>query len=60
MDYLFVSLSLSLPLSLFLGETWGAPSPPHSLTVITHSATWMQFTWQPPEYSHPHERITYR
>ncbi|XP_034111306.1 Ig-like and fibronectin type-III domain-containing protein 2 isoform X1 [Drosophila albomicans] len=41
-------------------DTWGAPSPPHSLTVLTHSATWMQLTWQPPEYSHPHERITYR
>ncbi|EDW70342.2 Ig-like and fibronectin type-III domain-containing protein 1 [Drosophila virilis] len=40
--------------------TWGAPSPPHSLTVLTHSATWMQLTWQPSEYSHPHERITYR
>ncbi|XP_017019547.1 Ig-like and fibronectin type-III domain-containing protein 2 [Drosophila kikkawai] len=42
------------------GVTWGAPSPPHSLTVVAHSATWMQLTWQPPEYAHPHERITYR
>ncbi|ALC43811.1 CG17839 [Drosophila busckii] len=41
-------------------DTWGAPSPPHSLTVLIHSATWMQLTWQPPEYAHPHERITYR
>lgn len=41
-------------------DTWGAPSPPHSLTVLTQSATWMQLTWQPPEYSHPHERISYR
>ncbi|EDV97557.1 Ig-like and fibronectin type-III domain-containing protein 2 [Drosophila grimshawi] len=44
----------------YLNSTWGAPSPPHSLTVLTHSATWMQVTWQPSEYSHPHERITYR
>ncbi|KAH8334760.1 hypothetical protein KR074_009919 [Drosophila pseudoananassae] len=42
------------------GVAWGAPSPPHSLTVVAHSATWMQLTWQPPEYAHPHERITYR
>ncbi|XP_075164635.1 Ig-like and fibronectin type-III domain-containing protein 2 [Haematobia irritans] len=39
---------------------YGAPSPPHSLAIIAHSATWMQLTWQPPEYSHPHEKITYR
>ncbi|KAH8405330.1 hypothetical protein KR222_005359 [Zaprionus bogoriensis] len=56
----------SLPASMLLlnttptSESWGAPSPPHALTVLTHSATWMQLTWQPPEYSHPHERITYR
>ncbi|XP_043647954.1 Ig-like and fibronectin type-III domain-containing protein 2 [Drosophila teissieri] len=59
----------SLPASMLLlnttdqqrtGEAWGAPSPPHSLTVVAHSATWMQLTWQPPEYAHPHERITYR
>ncbi|XP_030373316.1 Ig-like and fibronectin type-III domain-containing protein 1 isoform X2 [Scaptodrosophila lebanonensis] len=43
-----------------MNATWGAPSPPHSLAVVAHSATWMQLTWQPPEYSHPHERITYR
>ncbi|EDW26268.1 GL24598 [Drosophila persimilis] len=42
------------------GTTWGSPSPPHSLTVVAHSATWMQLIWQPPEYAHPHERITYR
>ncbi|XP_058985320.1 Ig-like and fibronectin type-III domain-containing protein 2 [Musca domestica] len=39
---------------------YAAPSPPHSLAIIAHSATWMQLTWQPPEYSHPHEKITYR
>ncbi|KAH8270054.1 hypothetical protein KR018_003173 [Drosophila ironensis] len=60
----------SLPASMLLlntsnrateeGVAWGAPSPPHSLTVVAHSATWMQLTWQPPEYAHPHERITYR
>ncbi|XP_018795157.1 PREDICTED: Ig-like and fibronectin type-III domain-containing protein 2 isoform X1 [Bactrocera latifrons] len=41
-------------------NTYGAPSPPHSLSITSHSATWMQLTWQPPEYSHPHEKITYR
>ncbi|BFF96530.1 Ig-like and fibronectin type-III domain-containing protein 2 [Drosophila madeirensis] len=63
----------SLPASMLLLNTtnmsregqgevtaWGSPSPPHSLTVVAHSATWMQLTWQPPEYAHPHERITYR
>ncbi|XP_037879473.1 Ig-like and fibronectin type-III domain-containing protein 2 [Glossina fuscipes] len=41
-------------------EIYGAPSPPHALAIVAHSATWMQLTWQPPEYSHPHEKITYR
>ncbi|XP_002074396.3 Ig-like and fibronectin type-III domain-containing protein 2 isoform X1 [Drosophila willistoni] len=62
----------SLPASMLLVDTsnnntngqqngtWAAPSPPHSLTVAGHSATWMQLTWQPPEYAHPHERMTYR
>uniref|UniRef100_W8ADW8 Ig-like and fibronectin type-III domain-containing protein C25G4.10 n=2 Tax=Ceratitis capitata TaxID=7213 RepID=W8ADW8_CERCA len=44
----------------FNNNTYGAPSPPHSLSITSHSATWMQLTWQPPEYSHPHEKITYR
>ncbi|XP_037951206.1 Ig-like and fibronectin type-III domain-containing protein 1, partial [Teleopsis dalmanni] len=61
----------SLPSSMLLINTtekaedrvkdiYGAPSPPHSLAVIAQSATWMQLTWQPPEYSHPHEKISYR
>ncbi|XP_067642607.1 Ig-like and fibronectin type-III domain-containing protein 1 isoform X2 [Eurosta solidaginis] len=44
----------------FNNNTYGAPSPPHSITITSHSATWMQLTWQPPEFSHPHEKITYR
>ncbi|KAG8229762.1 hypothetical protein J437_LFUL007060 [Ladona fulva] len=35
-------------------------SPPHSLSVSSHSATWVIITWQPPEFSHPTEQITYR
>ncbi|CAH0563601.1 unnamed protein product [Brassicogethes aeneus] len=35
-------------------------SPPHSLAVATHSATWVTITWQPPEFSHPSEQITYK
>lgn len=35
-------------------------SPPHSLAVASHSATWVTITWQPPEFSHPSEIITYR
>ncbi|XP_017783380.1 PREDICTED: Ig-like and fibronectin type-III domain-containing protein 2 isoform X2 [Nicrophorus vespilloides] len=38
----------------------GVTSPPHSLAVSTHSATWVTITWQPPEFSHPSESITYR
>ncbi|KAJ8939828.1 hypothetical protein NQ318_013047 [Aromia moschata] len=38
----------------------GVPSPPHSLAVASHSATWVTITWQPPEFSHPSEIITYR
>ncbi|XP_060521519.1 Ig-like and fibronectin type-III domain-containing protein 2 isoform X2 [Cylas formicarius] len=36
------------------------PSPPHSLAVASHSATWVTISWQPPEFSHPSEIITYR
>jgi Fibronectin type III domain len=59
----------SLPSSMLLINTsktdsastvYGAPSPPHSLTITAHSATWITVTWQPPEYSHPHEAIRYR
>lgn len=35
-------------------------SPPHSLAVASHSATWVTITWQPPEFSHPSELISYR
>ncbi|CAH1112848.1 unnamed protein product [Psylliodes chrysocephalus] len=38
----------------------GVTSPPHSLAVASHSATWVTITWQPPEFSHPSEIITYR
>ncbi|XP_039449778.1 Ig-like and fibronectin type-III domain-containing protein 1 isoform X2 [Culex pipiens pallens] len=59
----------SLPSSMLLINTsrtdsastvYGAPSPPHSLSVSSHSATWITVAWQPPEFSHPHETITYR
>ncbi|XP_068081772.1 Ig-like and fibronectin type-III domain-containing protein 2 [Anabrus simplex] len=38
----------------------GVTSPPHSLAVSGHSATWVTIAWQPPEFSHPSEQITYR
>lgn len=38
----------------------GVTSPPHSLAVASHSATWVTITWQPPEFSHPSEQIMYR
>lgn len=38
----------------------GVTSPPHSLAVSSHSATWVTITWQPPEFSHPSELITYQ
>ncbi|XP_019771440.1 Ig-like and fibronectin type-III domain-containing protein 2 isoform X3 [Dendroctonus ponderosae] len=38
----------------------GVTSPPHSLAVASHSATWVTITWQPPEFSHPSEQISYR
>nr|XP_022900341.1 Ig-like and fibronectin type-III domain-containing protein 2 [Onthophagus taurus] len=37
----------------------GVTSPPHSLAVASHSATWVTISWQPPEFSHPSERIIY-
>ncbi|XP_055857089.1 Ig-like and fibronectin type-III domain-containing protein 2 [Episyrphus balteatus] len=40
--------------------TFGVPSPPHSLQVSSHSADWVTISWQPPEFSHPHESISYR
>lgn len=41
-------------------KVFGAPSPPHLLTLESHSATWVQISWQPPEFSHPHESISYK
>lgn len=38
----------------------GVTSPPHSLAVSSHSATWVTITWQPPEFSRPAEQITYK
>ncbi|KAG7312486.1 hypothetical protein JYU34_001998 [Plutella xylostella] len=37
----------------------GIPSPPHSLSVSSHSATWLAVSWQPPQFSQPDEKITY-
>lgn len=39
---------------------YGVPSPPHSLAISSHTATYVTVSWQPPEFSHPHEVITYR
>jgi hypothetical protein len=59
----------SLPSSMLLINTsitdtdaiiFGAPSPPHTLSVSTHGATYVALAWQPPEFSHPHEKISYR
>ncbi|XP_068617615.1 Ig-like and fibronectin type-III domain-containing protein 2 [Battus philenor] len=56
----------SLPSSMLLlniteseKEVSGIPSPPHSLSVSSHSATWLTLTWQPPQFSLPDEKITY-
>lgn len=59
----------SLPSSMLLINTsttnndafvYGAPSPPHSLVVSSHGATYITVSWQPPEFAHPHEKISYR
>lgn len=58
----------SLPSSMLLVNTsmldyknkFGAPSPPHLLSTLMHSATSIQITWQPPEFSHPHDNIMYK
>jgi hypothetical protein len=38
----------------------GVTSPPHSLAVSSHSATWVTITWQPPEFSQPAEQLSYK
>ncbi|KAL7051028.1 hypothetical protein ACKWTF_004301 [Chironomus riparius] len=59
----------SLPSSMLLINTsttendaiiYGAPSPPHTLSVSSHAATYITVNWQPPEFAHPHEKISYR
>ncbi|XP_061379093.1 Ig-like and fibronectin type-III domain-containing protein 2 isoform X2 [Danaus plexippus] len=40
-------------------EVSGIPSPPHSLSVASHSATWLALSWQPPQFSLPDEKISY-
>lgn len=59
----------SLPSSMLLvnisqvnkdSTVFGAPSPPHTLTVSGHSATSITVAWHPPEFSHPHEEISYQ
>uniref|UniRef100_A0A6B2EFR4 Putative receptor mediating netrin-dependent axon guidance n=1 Tax=Phlebotomus kandelakii TaxID=1109342 RepID=A0A6B2EFR4_9DIPT len=44
----------------YTAQIYGAPSPPHSLAVAAHSATWVTVSWQPPEFSHTHEPIVYK
>merc|ERR1719228_81789 len=38
----------------------GASSPPHRLEVESHSATWLQFAWNPPAITHPEDVFKYR
>lgn len=40
-------------------EVSGIPSPPHSLSVSSHSATWLALNWQPPQFSLADEKISY-
>lgn len=42
------------------GSNYGVPSPPHSLSISALGATYVTISWQPPEYSHLHEIITYQ
>ncbi|XP_013190125.1 Ig-like and fibronectin type-III domain-containing protein 1 isoform X2 [Amyelois transitella] len=61
------SHGFSLPSSMILfnytegeeKEVNGVPSPPHSLSVSSQSATWLTLSWQPPQFSMPDEKITY-
>ena len=41
-------------------EILGTTSPPHFLQVEAHSATWLQFTWNPPAITHPENILKYR
>lgn len=60
----------SLPSSLLRvnasARAWGGrellatTSPPHFLQVEAHSATWLQFTWNPPAITHPENVLKYR
>eukprot|EP00092_Neocalanus_flemingeri_P093803 GFUD01119242.1.p1 GENE.GFUD01119242.1~~GFUD01119242.1.p1 ORF type:complete len:1460 (+),score=180.34 GFUD01119242.1:219-4598(+) len=60
----------SLPSSIVTvnvsSESWngtsisGASSPPHLLEVDSHSATWLQFAWNPPAITHPEDVLKYR
>lgn len=42
------------------GVIHGVSSPPHLLAVESHSATWLQFAWNPPAISHPESVLKYR
>ena len=41
-------------------EVVGGSSPPHLMEVKAHSATWLQFSWNPPAISHPEDILSYR
>lgn len=60
-DILYLYL-LNSPIPLDLGSkgAMGVTSPPHSLSVSAHSANYVTITWQPPEFSHVSEEITYK
>ncbi|XP_055908191.1 Ig-like and fibronectin type-III domain-containing protein 2 [Eupeodes corollae] len=57
---LVVNTSTSLDALNNSKSSYGVPSPPHSLQVSAHGADWVTISWQPPEFSHPHEPIAYR
>lgn len=48
------------PADIGNGSLTGVTSPPHSLTISSHSANFVTISWQPPEVSHPAERLYYR
>jgi len=56
----FICLTDWFPLDLDSKGIVGVTSPPHSLSVSAHSANYVTITWQPPEFSHVSEEITYK
>lgn len=64
-EYFVFNVHFNIKLSILLVKdadtsNYGVPSPPHSLSISAHSATYVTIAWNPPEYSHLHEPITYQ